>query len=161
MADPTALQVAVAAAQAVEFVGLPEARINLAQAVIHLALAPKSNAVDQGDRRGRRPTCGAGCIGPVPAHLRDAHYPGAKQARPRQGLPVPARLRATGVVRAAVRARRAGRTAATTSRPRHGAEARFAERWARSGASCAAGEHRRGRHGRAASGRSPSGRPAR
>ena len=45
MADPTALQVAIAAAQAVEFVGLPEARINLAQAVIHLALAPKSNAV--------------------------------------------------------------------------------------------------------------------
>ena len=45
MADPTALQTAVAAAQAVEFVGLPEARINLAQATIHLALAPKSNAV--------------------------------------------------------------------------------------------------------------------
>ena len=45
MADPTALPVAVAAAQAVEFVGLPEARINLAQAVIHLSLAPKSNAV--------------------------------------------------------------------------------------------------------------------
>ncbi len=45
MADPSALQVAVAAAHAVEFVGLPEARINLAQAVIHLALAPKSNAV--------------------------------------------------------------------------------------------------------------------
>ena len=44
MADPTALQTAVAAAQAVEFVGLPEAQINLAQAVIHLALAPKSNA---------------------------------------------------------------------------------------------------------------------
>ncbi len=45
MADPTALQIAVAAAQAVEFVGLPEARLNLAQAVIHIALAPKSNAV--------------------------------------------------------------------------------------------------------------------
>ncbi len=45
MADPSALGVAVAAAQAVEFVGLPEARINLAQATIHLALAPKSNAV--------------------------------------------------------------------------------------------------------------------
>jgi putative ATPase len=45
MADPTALQTAIAAAHAVEFVGLPEARINLAQAVIHLALAPKSNAV--------------------------------------------------------------------------------------------------------------------
>ena len=56
MADPTALQTAVAAAQAVEFVGLPEARINLAQAVIHIALAPKSNAVVKRDRRrpGRR-----------------------------------------------------------------------------------------------------------
>src|SRR5271156_3445816 len=45
MADPSALQTAVAAAQAVELVGLPEARINLAQAVIHLSIAPKSNAV--------------------------------------------------------------------------------------------------------------------
>jgi putative ATPase len=78
MADPTALQTAVAAAQAVEFVGLPEARINLAQAVIHLSLAPKSNAVvkaigaAQADVR-------AGLIGAVPAHLRDAHYPGAQR----------------------------------------------------------------------------------
>src|SRR6201982_141752 len=78
MADPTALQTAVAAAQAVEFIGLPEARINLAQAVIHLALAPKSNAVvkaigaAQADVR-------AGLIGAVPAHLRDAHYAGAKR----------------------------------------------------------------------------------
>src|ERR1700761_4661544 len=45
MADPTALPLAIAAAQAVEFIGLPEARINLAQATIHLCLAPKSNAV--------------------------------------------------------------------------------------------------------------------
>jgi putative ATPase len=78
MADPTALQTAVAAAQAVEFVGLPEARINLAQAVIHIALAPKSNAVvkaigaAQADVR-------AGLIGAVPNHLRDAHYPGSKR----------------------------------------------------------------------------------
>jgi putative ATPase len=78
MADPTALQTAVAAAHAVEFVGLPEARINLAQAVIHIALAPKSNAVvtaigaAEADVR-------AGLIGAVPAHLRDAHYPGAKR----------------------------------------------------------------------------------
>jgi putative ATPase len=78
MADPTALPVAIAAAQAVEMVGLPEARINLAQAVIHLALAPKSNAVvkaisdAQADVR-------AGLIGAVPAHLRDAHYSGAQK----------------------------------------------------------------------------------
>ena len=75
MADPTALQTAVAAAQAVEFVGLPEARINLAQAVIHISLAPKSNAVIKAigaaDADVRN-----GLIGAVPAHLRDAHYPG-------------------------------------------------------------------------------------
>jgi putative ATPase len=76
MADPTALLTAVAAAQAVEFVGLPEARINLAQAVIHISLAPKSNAVIKAigaaDADVRN-----GLIGAVPAHLRDAHYPGA------------------------------------------------------------------------------------
>ncbi|WP_242613974.1 replication-associated recombination protein A [Actinomadura roseirufa] len=76
MADPTALQTAVAAAQAVEFVGLPEARINLAQAVVHLSLAPKSNAVitavDEALADVRK-----GLAGPVPGHLRDAHYKGA------------------------------------------------------------------------------------
>ncbi|WP_243718761.1 replication-associated recombination protein A [Actinomadura sp. 7K534] len=84
MADPTALQTAVAAAQAVEFVGLPEARINLAQAVIHLSLAPKSNAVIMavdgalGDVR-------KGLAGPVPGHLRDAHYKGAAKIGHGQG----------------------------------------------------------------------------
>jgi putative ATPase len=76
LADSTALLTAVAAAQAVEFVGLPEARINLAQAVIHISLAPKSNAVVKAigaaDADVRN-----GLIGAVPAHLRDAHYPGA------------------------------------------------------------------------------------
>ncbi|MDX6740292.1 replication-associated recombination protein A [Actinocorallia sp. A-T 12471] len=78
MADPTALQTAVAAARAVEHVGLPEARINLAQAVIHLALAPKSNAVitaiDEAMADVRR-----GNVGHVPNHLRDAHYKGAEK----------------------------------------------------------------------------------
>jgi putative ATPase len=88
MADPTALQIAVAAAHAVEFVGLPEARINLAQAVIHLALAPKSNAVvkaigaAQADVR-------AGLIGAVPAHLRDAHYAGASRLGHGEGYVYP------------------------------------------------------------------------
>src|SRR5215472_1801752 len=88
MADPTALQTAVAAAHAVEFVGLPEARINLAQAVIHLALAPKSNAVikaigaAQADVR-------AGLIGAVPAHLRDAHYAGASRLGHGEGYVYP------------------------------------------------------------------------
>ena len=78
MADPTALQTAVAAAQAVEFVGLPEARINLAQAVIHIALAPKSNAVVRAIGAAEADVK-AGLIGGVPSHLRDAHYPGAKR----------------------------------------------------------------------------------
>ncbi len=78
LADPTALPTAVAAAQAVQLIGMPEARLNLAQATIALAVAPKSNAVTtaidaaQADVR-------AGKIGPVPAHLRDAHYAGAKK----------------------------------------------------------------------------------
>ena len=75
-ADPTALPLAVAAAQATQLVGLPEAGIILSQAVIHCALAPKSNAVvaalgaAQADVR-------AGKAGPVPGPLRDAHYAGA------------------------------------------------------------------------------------
>ncbi|HEU5126856.1 MAG TPA: replication-associated recombination protein A [Glycomyces sp.] len=78
MADPTALQTATAAATAVERIGLPEARINLAQAVVHLATAPKSNAVitavDEAIADVR-----SGKIGPVPAELRDAHYKSAAQ----------------------------------------------------------------------------------
>ena len=76
MADPFALLVANGAAAAVEFVGLPEARINLAQATVHLALAPKSNTAYAGlnaasaDVRSRP-------VGEVPAHLRDASYRGA------------------------------------------------------------------------------------
>ncbi|HYY11967.1 MAG TPA: replication-associated recombination protein A, partial [Kineosporiaceae bacterium] len=76
MADPTALPLAVAAAQAVQLIGMPEGRIVLGQAVVHLALAPKSNAsylaigAATADVR-------AGLAGPVPVHLRDAHYPGA------------------------------------------------------------------------------------
>jgi len=77
LAHPAALTTAVAAAQAVQLIGMPEARINLAQAVIELALAPKSNAVIKAvdaaiaDVRSGR-------IGAVPPHLRDAHYPGSK-----------------------------------------------------------------------------------
>jgi len=88
MADPTALPLAVAAAQAVEFVGLPEARINLAQAVIHIALAPKSNAVIRAIGAAEADVRG-GLIGSVPAHLRDAHYPGAKRLGHGQGYVYP------------------------------------------------------------------------
>jgi putative ATPase len=77
LADPQSLLVANAAANAVEYVGLPEAAINLTHAVLHLALAPKSNSVVRAlgaasaavrDRRS----------GPVPMHLRDSHYRGAQ-----------------------------------------------------------------------------------
>jgi putative ATPase len=76
MADPHALVVAVAAAHALEFVGLPEAQLNLAQAVIHLATAPKSNASALAIW-GARADVAAGALGEVPPHLRDAHYRGA------------------------------------------------------------------------------------
>jgi replication-associated recombination protein RarA len=88
LADPTALQAAVAAAQAVQLIGMPEARINLAQATIHLAVAPKSNAVitaiDAAIADVR-----AGRIGQVPAHLRDAHYGGAKDLGHGKGYAYP------------------------------------------------------------------------
>jgi putative ATPase len=73
MADPMALVVADAAARAVEFVGLPEAQLNLAQAVVHLATAPKSNRTALGiwNAAGDVKSEPAGA---VPAHLRDSHY---------------------------------------------------------------------------------------
>ncbi len=77
MADPSALQTAVAAAQAVALIGMPEARIILAEAVVHLATAPKSNAAYLGIDRALADVR-AGRIGTVPAHLRDAHYAGAQ-----------------------------------------------------------------------------------
>ena len=125
MADPTALPVAVAAAQAVEFVGLPEARINLAQAVIHLSLAPKSNAVikaigaAQGDVQ-------AGLIGQVPAHLRDAHYRGATRLGHGRGYQYPHDFAEGVVAQAYAPDTVAGRRYYEPTR--HGAEARFADR---------------------------------
>ena len=77
MADPTALQTATAAAAAVALIGLPEAQLNLAQAVVHLASAPKSNAVMTA-LSAAMADVRAGKAGPVPPHLRDAHYPGSR-----------------------------------------------------------------------------------
>jgi putative ATPase len=77
MADPMSLVVADAAARAVEFVGLPEAQLNLAQAVVHLATAPKSNRSAVGIWRARE-AVRRQPSGEVPTHLRDAHYKGAK-----------------------------------------------------------------------------------
>jgi putative ATPase len=77
-ADPLALLVAVAAAQAVEHVGLPEARLNLAQAAIYLARAPKSNASYVALKEATRDVREHGSVRP-PDALRDASYPGAKK----------------------------------------------------------------------------------
>jgi putative ATPase len=78
MADPSALQTAVAAAEAVAMIGFPEARITLAQAVIALATAPKSNAVIVAIDAALADVR-AGKVGTVPPALRDAHYSGAKK----------------------------------------------------------------------------------
>jgi putative ATPase len=78
MADPSALQTAVAAAQAVQLIGMPEGQLVLAEAVVHLATAPKSNAAYAGINAALADVR-AGRIGTVPPHLRDAHYSGAKQ----------------------------------------------------------------------------------
>ncbi len=88
MADPQALPIAVAAAQATQLIGLPEARIPLAEATIYLATAPKSNAViaaiDSAISDVR-----AGKFGRVPPPLRDAHYPGAKSLGHGKGYKYP------------------------------------------------------------------------
>jgi putative ATPase len=76
LADPLALVVADAAARAVEFVGLPEAQLNLAQAVVYLARAPKSNRVTVALGRALADVRD-GPRADVPMHLRDGHYPGA------------------------------------------------------------------------------------
>jgi putative ATPase len=78
MADPTALQVAVAAAQAVQLIGLPECALNLAQATVHIATAPKSNAVTKAIGAAMEDVR-KGAIGSVPPHLRDGHYAGAQR----------------------------------------------------------------------------------
>ena len=127
MADPTALQTAVAAAQVVQLVGMPEARLALAQATIHLATAPKSGAVTaalgaamadveagQG-RAGARRTCVTGTTR-VPQKLGNAvgyRYP---HDHPRR------------CARPAVRARRTGRESTTYRPTNHGAEREMASR---------------------------------
>ncbi|MFD7658306.1 replication-associated recombination protein A [Actinosynnema sp. NPDC059797] len=88
MADPTALPVCVAAAQAVQLIGLPECALNLAQATIHLATAPKSNAVTTAIGEAVADVR-KGAIGTVPAHLRDGHYAGAAKLGNAQGYRYP------------------------------------------------------------------------
>jgi putative ATPase len=88
MADPTALQTAVAAAHAVQFIGMPEGRLALAQATVHLATAPKSNAVITAIDAALADVR-AGATGPIPAPLRDGHYTGSTRLGHAQGYRYP------------------------------------------------------------------------
>jgi putative ATPase len=88
LADPQALLMAEAAARAVEYVGLPEAALNLAEAVIYLAKAPKSNAVVVALGRAQADVR-AGANQEVPTHLRDAHYQGAARIGHGEGYVYP------------------------------------------------------------------------
>jgi putative ATPase len=125
LADPSALQTAVAAMQAVSFIGWPEAKISLSQAVIALALAPKSNAavvaIDAALTDVR-----AGLAGPVPPHLRDSHYQGAGKLGHGQGYvyphDLPTAVAAQQYAPDAVHGRRYYRPT------RHGVEERYADR---------------------------------
>ena len=84
MADPTALPTAVAAAQTVQLIGMPEAQLTLAHATVHLATAPKSNAVTTA-LGAAMADIKAGKAGLVPPHLRDGHYSGAAALGNAQG----------------------------------------------------------------------------
>lgn len=80
VADPSCLTIAVAAADAVQFIGMPEGRLPLAEATIHLALAPKSNSVIRAIDAALADVR-AGRTSPVPLHLRDSHYSGAAELK--------------------------------------------------------------------------------
>ncbi|WP_194907907.1 replication-associated recombination protein A [Catenulispora rubra] len=124
MADPSSLQVAVAAMQAVSFIGWPEAQITLAHAVIHLALAPKSNSAVKAIGAALEDVH-KGLAGPVPPHLRDAHYSGAQSLGHGKGYvyahDVPGGVAAQQYAPDAVKDRR------YYEPTRHGAEARYSD----------------------------------
>ena len=131
LADPSALLAASAAAQAVALIGLPEARINLAQATIHLALAPKSNAVvraiDAAQARcawRRRQRCVGGAVPPA---LRDSHYGGAAKLGAGGALRLPAG-HTRGRRRGSSTRRTTSSAATTTCRPGAATERAVAER---------------------------------
>jgi len=96
LADPQALLIAEAAARAVEYVGLPEAALNLAEAVIYLARAPKSNSVIVALGRAQEDVR-SGAQQEVPTHLRDSHYKGASSLGHGEGYVYP-HADASGVV---------------------------------------------------------------
>jgi putative ATPase len=88
-ADPRALQIAIAAFQAYEILGLPEAKLAMAQAVTYLATAPKSNASYVAITRAQEALRQHGESLQVPVHLRDAHYPGARRLGHGEGYRYP------------------------------------------------------------------------
>jgi putative ATPase len=125
-ADPRALEVAVAAAHAVEHVGMPECALNLAQAAVYLSLAPKSNAATKGISRARQWVREHGTPDPPP-YLQDAHYPGAKALGRGQGYDYP-HSHPEGVSEQELRpAEAAGERFLQLSN--HGEERALAERW--------------------------------
>jgi putative ATPase len=124
MADPTALQTAVAAAQAVAMIGFPEAALTLGQAVVALALAPKSNASTLAIGAALSDVR-AGLAGPVPAHLRDSHYKGSEKLGHGKGYQYPHDL--PGGIAAQQYAPDAIHGKRYYEPTRYGAEARYAE----------------------------------
>ncbi|MFF2026862.1 replication-associated recombination protein A [Streptomyces sp. NPDC058171] len=124
LADPTALPLAVAAAQAVALIGFPEAALTLSHATIALALAPKSNAATLAIGAAMEDVR-AGLAGPVPAHLRDGHYQGAAKLGHAQGYlyphDVPGGIAAQRYAPEAVEGKHYYRPT------RYGAEARYAD----------------------------------
>ena len=125
MADPQSLLVAVAAAQALEHAGLPEAQLNLAQAAIHLATAPKSNRAALAIWNARAEVR-EGAVGEVPAHLRDAHYQGAAALGHGVGYEYPHDHPKGWVAQQYLPSELVGREYYTPTR--HGAEAEVTER---------------------------------
>lgn len=122
LADPLALPLAISAQQAVEFVGLPEARITLAHATVYLATAPKSNSA-YAALGAAEADIGSGRTLAVPPQLRDSHYKGAKALGHGQGYRYPHDHEGGYVPQAYLPE---GRTYYTPTR--HGAEARIADR---------------------------------
>lgn len=122
LADPLALPLAIAAQQAVEFVGLPEARITLAHATVYLATAPKSNSAYAALGHAES-DLGAGRTLAVPSHLKDSHYKGAKALGHGQGYKYPHEFEGGYVPQAYLPE---GRTYYTPTR--QGSEVRIADR---------------------------------
>ena len=122
LADPLALPLAVSAQQAVEFVGLPEARITLAHATVYLATAPKSNSAYAALGRAETDVSGGRTLA-VPSHLKDAHYKGAESLGHGQGYQYPHDHQGGYVPQAYLPE---GRTYYTPSR--NGMESRIADR---------------------------------